>query len=220
MIKNILTAGDSFTYGEELGNINQAWPYQLGKLLDANVLNLATPAASNDKILRVTMDHLLRPHNIDLVVIGWASPGRIEFSDEFGAFDVWPGYSGNLFKKDNMYWREDIANYVSRYHNSSYLHCRYFQQVILLQNYFKSLNIKYIMVNVCHNEYYKKINFDGMQDYSKHIDKQQFLDFETAGMLEWTNGCKKGPQGHFLDEGHDIVADKINEHIRNLGWLS
>jgi hypothetical protein len=39
-------------------------------------------------------------------------------------------------------------------------------------------------------------------------------------MAEWTRGVQKGPGGHFLDDGHKKVADKINEHIRHLGWVS
>jgi hypothetical protein len=38
-------------------------------------------------------------------------------------------------------------------------------------------------------------------------------------MMEWTYGSPQGPMGHFLEEGHAIVADKIYEHIRHLGWL-
>lgn len=220
MIKHILTVGDSFTYGEELNDLHQAWPYQLAKLLNANVTNLGSPAASNDKILRITLDNLFRQNNIDLVIIGWTSPGRLEFYDELGSFDIWPGYSGNAFKKDNLYWRDEILDYINKYHNSSFLHLRFLQQIILLQKYLDASNIKYLMVNVLQNEYYKKIYFDGIQDYYNQINVKHFLDFNNAGMIEWTHGCKQGPNGHFLEDGHIIVANKINEYIRNLGWVS
>jgi hypothetical protein len=38
-------------------------------------------------------------------------------------------------------------------------------------------------------------------------------------MMDWTYNTPKGPGGHFLEEGHAIVADKIYEHIRSLGWI-
>jgi hypothetical protein len=39
-------------------------------------------------------------------------------------------------------------------------------------------------------------------------------------MMEWTYRTPQGPGGHFLEQGHAIVADKIYEHIRNLSWIS
>jgi hypothetical protein len=38
--------------------------------------------------------------------------------------------------------------------------------------------------------------------------------------MEWTYGTPRGPRGHFLEQGHEIVADKIYEYIRHLGWIS
>ena len=46
------------------------------------------------------------------------------------------------------------------------------------------------------------------------------MEFNKSGMIEWAEGCKKGPNGHFLEKGHQIVADRIYEHIRNLSWIS
>jgi hypothetical protein len=39
-------------------------------------------------------------------------------------------------------------------------------------------------------------------------------------MMEWTYKTPQGPAGHFLEEGHQKVAEKINEYIRNIGWVS
>jgi hypothetical protein len=86
--------------------------------------------------------------------------------------------------------------------------------------FFKSKNIKYLMTNIVENEYYKKKHFSGYQQYVDQIDKEKFVGFGQAGMIEWVNKCPKGPGGHFLDQGHQQVADKLYEHIRNLGWLS
>jgi hypothetical protein len=38
--------------------------------------------------------------------------------------------------------------------------------------------------------------------------------------MEWTFGSDQGPKGHFLEQGHEIVANKIYEHIRHLSWIS
>lgn len=221
----ILAVGDSFTYGEELADLRSAWPYRLGDKYSADVVNLGEPAASNDKIVRKTLDYIINNVNptfkgaIDLVVIGWSSPGRSEFADEIGIYDVWPGYQGSLFVKDGINWRHNLCDYISKYHSREFYYIRYLQQVILLQSFLKTSGIPYIMTDVLHNEYYKK-NIKTLRDnYFNRIDKDRFLGFDSEGMCEWNYGCKIGPNGHFLEEGHQIVADKIYEHIRHLGWF-
>lgn len=218
-MKHLLTVGDSFTYGEELEDRNSAWPQLLASKIDHQLLNLAQPAASNDKIIRITFEHLLT-NKPDLVVIGWSNIGRSEYSDEFGYYDVWPGYQGNLFKQDGTLWRQELVEYISKYHNSESIHRKFLQQVILLQKYLESCKIAYVMLNIVQNEYYKLKNFPGQDQYNKQVDQETFLGFNKQGMIEWVEGCKKGPNGHFLEDGHRIVADKIYEHIRHLSWLS
>jgi len=216
----MLAVGDSFTYGEELSDRTSAWPQLLATKLSVELLNLGQPSASNDNILRKTIDQTIIDPDIDFVVIGWSNIGRSEYADEFGYYDVWPGYQGNLFKRDGTNWRSDLVDYVSRYHNSEAIHKKFIQQVILLQSYLQSRGIKYIMLNIVQNEYYKKKHFDGQLKYFEQVNKDYFLGFNESGMVEWTYGCAKGPNDHFLEEGHKIVADKIYEHIRSLGWLS
>ena len=215
----LLTVGDSFTYGEELADRNSAWPQLLASRLNYELINLGKPSASNDKILRTTLDYLATD-TADLVVIGWSNIGRSEHADEFGYYDVWPGYQGGIFARDGFNWRNELVGYVSRYHNSEAIHRKFIQQVILLQSYLKLHGIKYVMLNIIQNEYYKKKYFDGQQQFFEQVDKDAFLGFNSSGMMEWTFGKPQGPNGHFLEEGHTIVANRIYEHIRNLSWLS
>jgi hypothetical protein len=216
---NLLTAGDSFTYGEELEDRTSAWPQVLASKLDYQLINLGTPAASNDKILRITFEHLLT-HTPDMVVIGWSNIGRSEYADEFGYYDVWPGYQGNLFRRDNTLWREELVEYISKYHNIESINRKFLQQVVLLQKYLELCKIQYVMLNIVQNEYYKLKKFPGQELYHQQVNRDTFLGFDNSGMMEWVEGCKKGPGGHFLEDGHQIVADRIYEHIRHLGWLS
>lgn len=217
---NILAAGDSFTYGDELLDTSNAWPFLLGKKLHSNVVNIAEPAASNYKILRKTMDHVVNYHiKPDLVVIGWTSPGRQEFSDDVGYYDIWPGYSGNLFLKDNTLWRAELTKFISVYHNKEHLYTNYLHQIILLQSFFKQQNIKYLMMDVMAFDYYKTNKTVYTENYFNLIDKNFFIDFNKAGMTEWTYGVPQGPYGHFLDQGHEIVANKVYDYIESLEWI-
>lgn len=219
---NIVTAGDSFTYGEELVDLKSAWPHVLATLCNGSCTNLGRPAASNDKIVRALMDHLIAPDRVmpDLVVIGWTSAGRTEWADEHGMFDVWPGYGGNLYAREGAVWRNDLLDYVNKYHSSKYLNQRFLQQVLLMQSFLENKGIRYVMINTVQNEYYKRAFFDEKPWYDKQVNKTNFLGFDKEGMAEWTVHAKKGPHHHFLEDGHQMVANKIYEHIRDLGWVS
>jgi hypothetical protein len=217
MIKNILTVGDSFTYGDELANQYDAWPYLLGALANADVVNLGTPAASNDKIVRTVIESTFT-ESADLIVIAWTSPGRTEYADENGYYDIWPGYSGNLFGTNT--WRHDLVRYVTEHHNDSALHKKFIQQVLLVQSWLTSQNKRYLMLNTVQNEHYKKVDFDHREQYYTLIDQTHFMGFNLSGMAEWTYESAKGPNGHFLNDGHRTVAEKIYEYIRHLGWVS
>ena len=55
---------------------------------------------------------------------------------------------------------------------------------------------------------------------TKKIRFTNYLGWPDQSMMEWTYGVAKGPNGHFLEDGHIIVANKIYEHIRHLNWVS
>ena len=109
----LLAVGDSFTYGEELSDLNNAWPYLLGNKLGYTVNNLAKPGSGNTRMLRHAVEQI---NNYDLIIIAWSHFARIEFADEYGTYDVWPGNAGNLFQGDFAY-RKDILNYINKHYN-------------------------------------------------------------------------------------------------------
>jgi hypothetical protein len=189
----------------------------LGKLVNADVVNLGTPAASNDKIVRTVMETMFT-ESADLTIVAWTSPGRIEYADENGYYDLWPGYSGNLFGTNA--WRHDHVRYVTEHYNDSALHQKFIQQVLMLQSFLTSQKKPYLMLNTVQNEHYKKVDFDNREQYYTLIDQTRFMGFNLSGMAEWTYGSPKGPNGHFLDEGHRTVAEKVHDYIRHLGWIS
>jgi hypothetical protein len=76
------------------------------------------------------------------------------------------------------------------------------------------------MLNIVNNEYYRNTHRQTFDYLANAINKEKFMGWDEYGMAEITNGCKRGPGGHFLEEGHKKVANQLNEYIRNLGWLS
>lgn len=215
----LVTAGDSFTYGDELPNrIDDCWPSKLSKLLNSTQLtNLGIPGASNTCIVRTILDYISSEPPPDLIVIGWSSPGRIEYADTEGPFDIWPG-SNRPYEEDDS--RRQLAHYVNNHHNSEYLYHQYLSNVILLQSFLTARNIKYLMMTTVANEFYHKTYYRKLPLLTALIDPTYFVGWPIQGMAEWTYGVPKGPGGHFLEEGHTKVAEKINEHIRHLGWVS
>jgi len=39
-------------------------------------------------------------------------------------------------------------------------------------------------------------------------------------MMEWAYQCPVGPRGHFLEQGHWKVAEKIYSHMEQLSWVN
>ena len=78
---------------------------------------------------------------------------------------------------------------------------KFYAQVALLDGYLKSKNLPSIFIRT----------FD-----VPDIDIGNWIP---GSMVEWMGDCPKGPGGHPLESGHQRIAEKINEHIRNLGWL-
>jgi hypothetical protein len=220
MIENILAVGDSFTYGEELTDRNQAYPHLLASRLGATVTNMAKPGSGNKRMVRYVIEHIAHGHPVDLVTIGWTSAGRMEFADEDGFYDIWPGASGHMFKFNMQPWRTELLDYINKYHNPEYLYRQYLLDVILLQSYLKQMNIRYVMLNIWFTEFYHKNHRDITSELAAQIDTDYYLGWPNQGMVEWVQGCQFGPRGHFLEAGHQRVADKIYEHIGNRGWVS
>lgn len=217
MIKHILAVGDSFTYGEELADRNDAWPQLVANALTANLHNQGEPGTGNTRMVRNIVDKVVSSNELDLVLVGWSSPGRIEFADDAGIFDTWPGYSGRMFTQFQP-WRENLVDYVSRYHNTKYLYKQYLLNVLLIQNFLKSKSIRYIMMNTIANEYYRNNYCHEFTDLVSEIDTSSFIGWPDSGMVEWAYGEPNGARGHFLANGHQKVANKVLEQIKLLGW--
>ncbi len=79
---------------------------------------------------------------------------------------------------------------------------KFYTQVALLDGYLRNKGVNYLFVRT----------FD--------VPNITIGNWVPGQMVEWMGDCPKGPGGHPLELGHQRIADKINEHIRNLGWLS
>lgn len=211
----LLAVGDSFTYGEELDNINLAWPYLLGQKIGYDVTNLGKPSGGNTQIVRNVVENV---HNYDLFVIAWSHFARIEMADENGIHDIWPGSQSYLYYDKELEFRKDAINYITRYHDDNYLFQQFLINAVLLQDFLLSKKKKFVMLNAFGNNQIELVNKH--KKLANQIIPRQFVGWPELTMMEWTDGCEQGPRKHFLEEGHNKVANILYEHIRNIGWVS
>lgn len=211
----LLTVGDSFTYGEELEDINLSWPFILNKQLGYEVTNLAKPGSGNTRMVRHCVEKI---NEYDIVIIAWSHFARIEMADEGGFYDLWPGCSSAPHHKYSP-WRKEVIEYIHHHHNDTYLYRQYLLNIILLQNYLQTHNKRYLMLDSFgnHQKIFRTQGFNS--DLIDQIDKSYYIGWPEHSMMEWTYGCPQGPGGHFLEQGHAVVAEKIYEFMEQLNWL-
>ena len=161
------------------------------KLETEEVVTIAMPGYSNDAIVRTTVETLER-----------LKPGSIT-----NAIIAWTTPNrievngqhltptshrkyGSICDQVFLDWKEDWA--INKFYT----------QVALLDGYLKQREVEYLFVRT----------FD--------VPECNIGTWAKGSMVEWMGDCPKGPGGHPLELGHQRIAEKVNEYIRNLGWLS
>lgn len=211
----IYAIGDSFTYGDELSNRDSAWPSVLAKFLNQPVVNQGRRATGNTRIVKRVIDNVLE-NNASMIIIGWSDPLRCEFADHIGVYDLWPGRNYRAFQNDTSH-RIDMIKYMTAYNTPEYHFANWLRQIILIQSFCKMHQVECVMFNACvGNEMYQ----NNQHHLKQHINENQFVGSPVESVQEWVYGTPHGPNGHPLEQGHEIIAEKIYEHIRNKCRLS
>ena len=210
----ILTIGDSFTYGEELSDrLAHAWPYLVANALQLPVKNLGLGGGSNDYIFRTVIEETTQT-KYDIVIVQWSEPSRMEVWHKDKPINVTA--HSNWKSLNELDW---MKSYYANSYNDLFRYRTWFCHVVALQGYFKSINQKYLFVNLAGlRGYYNEYHTD-LQHLWNKLDKQHYVGWPLDGFLEFQGDCPKGAGGHPLELGHERIAGKINEHIRTLGWV-
>lgn len=212
----ILAIGDSFTYGDELPyRLTASWPALVEKTFKCSVRNLGTPGGSNDRFIRQIFEEY---KNYDLIILSWTHPGRFEVNIDGKLTSI----SSGIAEKIHLDW---ATEYYKKYYSNFDAHFKWVTQMLMLQSFFKQTGQKYIFCNTfgtnrtlsqLEQEEYLPI----MRKMLDDVDSTYYIDGHKFGMLDWVENCPVAPRGHPLELGHQRIAGRINEHIRNLGWLS
>ena len=205
--------GDSFTYGDELSDRKLSWPLLLKKKLNQAVINLGRPATGNHRMVKRAIDAVI--DSSEMIIIGWSDCNRQEFADDIGTYDIWAGRNFRAFQLDDPTHRINLIKYITAYDTPEYYYTNWLRQIILVQSLCKLHSIPCVMFIACgaHNSH--KLYHHNHKKLIDAIDHSMFVDNMFTSVGEWTHGTPHGPNGHPLDEGHEIIAEKIYEHIRN-----
>jgi hypothetical protein len=215
---SILAVGCSFTAGAELPNpATSAWPNLIGKLNNRTVKNLGLGGASNDRTFRLVVEETAQ-QRFDLVIVQWTEPSRIEIWNEriHQLVDV---NVGKLYSRlPGFGW---LDTYYQYHYSDLHAHKKWAIQILSLQGYLKSIEQPYVMVSLSGLD---QPLYTGAWNNIKYlwdrVDEKYYPGWPFEGLYMWQGDCPRGPGGHPLELGHERMANKINEHIRNLGWLS
>lgn len=102
----ILTVGDSFTYGVNSSDpLVYSWPAQLSQKYNVEVCNLAEPGCSNQRVLRLLTDELLK-NKYDQIFWPIGPASRSEIMVRGGWQQAFP----NVAKRFLMFKRQDYSN--------------------------------------------------------------------------------------------------------------
>jgi len=215
-MKKLYTVGDSFTFGEELLYLKDAWPHVLGEKLGYEVINEGKRGQSNHWCVKRTINAIMH-HAPDLVVVGWTSCGRHEFNDMHGVFTIWPGCTEHAYMLHNDQAKDvdraGIVRWLTRHSEVIYEFRNWLRQVILIQSFLKHHNVEYRFVNTFDNlRLIYKLDHRA-DDLIGMIDTTNFVGWPDTSMVEMMGDAPKGPGGHPLELGHQRIAEAIHAHI-------
>jgi hypothetical protein len=176
------------------------------------LINDGRPGVGNEYIVKQTIKAVAK-HKPKLVVVAWTSCGRQEHADEWGVYDIWPAHNRRKFNNKELGFRLPLIDYITKYNNALHEYRTWLRQVVLLQSHLQVNNQPYLFCSTHDNQHRFGQYYTLCQDYYDLIDHAKFAGWPNDGMVEWAYGTPHGPSGHFLEQGHQRVADEISKYI-------
>jgi hypothetical protein len=237
----IYTNGCSFTYGDELSDPSQAWPYLLAKKLNVPVFNDAVSGGTNYRTVYRAIKHI--KENYKLYVIAWTANARYTYYKADNNFEINfnPQLKNTLYGTEKFYnhWGKDL---YLHWHNELYSFKLWLQQIIQLQALFEQSNKKFLMINTMPNNLdtwmapkHKFIDavrslinvnlmtdeqifaeYDEINYYVSCINKQNYYKWNEFSIVSLTDQFDVGPNGHLLEQGHEHISNLIYNHLQCL----
>jgi hypothetical protein len=141
--------GCSHTWGDDLIDLNKAWPSVIARKLGCEFVNDAVSGGTNDRIVYLTIKNA---QNFDKIYIAWTYTSRFTRyrSDNNHEVNFNPQLTHTMYNKKPEY-KEYGKWHYQIWHNELYSIKFWLQNIILLQRYLESINKSYVMVNATNN---------------------------------------------------------------------
>lgn len=208
----LLTIGDSFTYGTELSDPSKhAWPVLLSQACSADLRNISAGGFSNDAMFRECVEQVSHD-GYDVVIVAWTDPARMEITRSGQPFSV--NLSPRMCKL--VPWLEQYYLYNQ---DDEHSYRRTLTMIVACQEFLKSCQQPYVFVSTFGLQVLHKVYEEKYRSLHDKIDKENYPGWPGEGIVEWMGDCPKAPGGHPLELGHQRIAEKINEHIRNISRI-
>jgi len=197
---------------------SHAWSGVMASTLGCDELvNDAEPGSSNDRIMRTTMDWVIKNHKKGddlLVVIGWSGFFRVEL------YDTWQNMYVNLSPlQSNEYTNSEEDKFAKSFFYKTVgdeaVVNKFLHQVLYMQSFLDSKGVKYIFSNAI-------MTVPQMVEPYQHFShllnevKPNFMGFndETFGGFVHENDYPIAPEGHPLEDAHRDWGLKLTEHYK------
>jgi hypothetical protein len=217
----VLIVGDSYAYGSELsdspltswrdpGKIphppsKSSFGALLADMLSQDYENYSIPGGSNDRTFRVTFKKILEK-KYDFVLCVWTNFSRLDMT--YMGIDMPITYSNSEYFKEKFPWFKSIfENHYDPKKDAE----SWFTKLISLQSYFTLTKQPYLFVNSC----ITKGDFKFIpKSNDRFVNRNNFFGWrEDDSLMDMCKNLPQGAGGHFLQEGHDLVAKKLYEHL-------
>jgi hypothetical protein len=221
----ILVIGDSISYGAELSDLpaqpagilgndfwdpvlleshtrpasQLAWPALLGQRFRRPVENLSLIGGSNARIHRLSVSLAARK-KYDLIICAWTHITRIDVS--------WRGQECPV-TVTSTHWPWVKSYFADHWQLEQELE-RQMTYLLSLQSFFHQQQQPYLFVNAA--GWYE--GSTRARELHPAIDRQHYALWRSDLLTE----CHRaqvpfGPQGHFLEQGHQLAADLVEDFV-------
>jgi len=239
LIDYIYANGCSYVAGDGLqSNPLKTAIYFLAEELNCECFNNAKGGGSNQRIVRTTIDWLLKNKNKwsdVLVLVGWTEFHRYEILNnenwiQVSRIDFPPEEIQNTIRYEN--WKSYIANF----YNIWRMYNNYLDNILYLQLFLESNNIKYIFWDSIGDFSPDDDTFRYRNKYKKKWDIINTKNWVTGGDESWEKYLKELEKEHdvrvgtrdkrgILDDfhpnelGHKFWYEKIKNKVKELNYI-
>lgn len=214
MIEEILINGDSYSAEPE------AYSSYLRKKLNIPVTNLSIRGSSNDRIVRSTIEYLLKTQTKKLVIIGFSFITREE--------TYWSDADNLLYDNSKFFTLEKLLELKSFKHlrdrilildMNKYV-IDFYMNVFLLSQFLKNNDIPYYFFSAANNEDHEDIEWDYVNSLEivKKVNEDSMIEnLCSFNIPKWAkiNNFKTEKTGHMMNDGHESFSDYLMKRVIN-----